>query len=70
MTLREVQSALRCITKRRHDEAKFEAAVHGVQLRGGEDAGKPLTPEKASLIERQMRAAMEMKRREARARHG
>jgi hypothetical protein len=32
MTLREIQTALRCIASRKNEKARFEAALHGMKL--------------------------------------
>jgi hypothetical protein len=32
MTLREIQTALRCIAARKNEKARFEAALHGMKL--------------------------------------
>lgn len=65
MTLREVQVALRCISKRRHEESKFEAALHGVQLKSEVEEVAPPSEDRSARIDAHMRLAMAVKRREA-----
>lgn len=65
MTLREVQTALRCISKRRAEASRFEAALHGMKLQGGDvENVEPVSGAKAERIDQHMKALMELKRKE------
>lgn len=73
MTFREIQSALRAISKRRDQAARFEAALHGVKLEPllntGSDAERSeVSSEKQAMMDQTMRALMEQRRMEKRAR--
>jgi hypothetical protein len=55
MTLREIQTALRCIASRRNERNRFEAAIHGVELKAEKKVEAKMDPAKAAFIDEQMK---------------
>lgn len=57
MTLREIQTALRCIAARKNERSRFEAALHGMQLKAPQtdEVTTKMDPAKAAFMEEQMK---------------
>lgn len=56
MTLREIQTALRCIAARRNERSRFEAALHGMQLKAPEpEFTARMDPAKEAFMDEQMK---------------
>lgn len=54
MTAREVTECAKRIMKRRNEEARFDAKIHGAVLKEEKDAGKPLNPEQKKIASTSM----------------
>lgn len=70
MTLREIQTALRCIAARRNERSRFEAALHGMHLKAPEpdEVTTRMDPAKEAFMSEQMKRLIA--ERTTRARHG
>jgi hypothetical protein len=58
MTFREVQTALRCIAARRNERNRFEALLHGMQLKAEPKSMETTTkmdPAKSAFMDEQMK---------------
>jgi len=65
MTLREIQTALRCIAMRRNERSKFEAALHGMQLKTPEIEHTDPDPAREAYMEAAMKRLVQERVRQA-----